>query len=83
MRAGEFGPLRQWAIEHQIKVGQYLGAEAFVPVVQAHIMADTESLGGAGVEWLEHWATLPQHQRLVRIPTSAIRAALIFRKRIV
>ena len=69
MRAGEFGPLRQWAIEHQIKVGQYLGAEDFVPVVQAHIMADTESLGGAGVEWLEHWATLPQHQRLVRIPT--------------
>jgi predicted aconitase len=69
MRAGEFGPLRQWAIEHQIKVGQYLGAEDFVPVVQAHIMADTESLGGAGVEWLEHWTTLPQHQRLVRIPT--------------
>ena len=69
MRAGEFGPLRQWAIEHQIKVGQYLGAADFVPVVQAHIMADTESLGGAGVEWLEHWAALPRHQRLVRIPT--------------
>jgi predicted aconitase len=69
MRVGEFGPLRQWAIEHQIKVGQYLGAEDFVPVGQAHIMADTESLGVAGVEWLERWAALPQNQRQVRIPT--------------
>ncbi len=69
MRAGEFGPLRQWAIEHQIKVGTYLGAEDFVAVGQAHIMADTESLGAAGVEWLEHWAMLPLEQRRVRIPT--------------
>jgi predicted aconitase len=69
MRAGEFGPLRQWAIEHQIKVGDYLGADDFVPVGQAHIMADTESLGAAGVEWLEGWAALPEQQRRVRIPT--------------
>jgi predicted aconitase len=32
-------------------------------------MADTESLGVAGVEWLEHWTALPKDQRLVRIPT--------------
>src|SRR5580704_5372053 len=69
MCAGEFGPLRQWAIEHQIKVGDYLGADDFVPVGQAHIMADTESLGAAGVEWLERWAMLPDPQRRVRIPT--------------
>jgi predicted aconitase len=69
MRAGELGPLRQWAIEHQLKVGNYLGAEDFVAVGQAHIMADTESLGAAGVAWLEHWATLPVTQRQVRIPT--------------
>src|SRR5579863_915095 len=69
MRAGEFGPLRQWAIEHQIKVGGYLGAQDFVAVGQAHIMADTESLGAAGVEWLERWAKLPADQRNVRIPT--------------
>jgi len=58
-----------WAIDHQIKVGTYLGAEDFVPVSQAHIMADTESLGAAGVEWLERWAKLPAAQRRVRIPT--------------
>ena len=69
MRAGEFGPLRQWAIEHQIKVGRYFGAEDLVPVSQAHIMADTESLGVAGVEWLERLAALPDDQRRVRIPT--------------
>jgi predicted aconitase len=69
LQAGEFGPLRQWAIAHQIKVGDYLGAQDFVPVGQAHIMADTESLGVAGVEWLEHWATLPAVERTVRIPT--------------
>lgn len=69
MRAGEFGPAVQWAIEHQIKVGRYLGAADFVPVVQAHIMADTESLGLAGVEWLERMAALPDKQRRVRIPT--------------
>jgi predicted aconitase len=69
MRAGRRGPAVQWAIEHQIKVGRYLGAEDFVPVSQAHIMADTESLGVAGVEWLERWAKLPAEQRHVRIPT--------------
>jgi predicted aconitase len=69
MLAGEFGPFRQWAIDHQMKVGQYLQAPDFVPVMQAHIMADTESLGGAGVEWLESWTKLPEKQRLVRIPT--------------
>lgn len=69
LRGGEFGPAAQWAIEHQIKVGQYLGASDFVPVRQAHIMADTESLGVAGVEWLEGLARLPADQRRVRIPT--------------
>src|SRR5437660_11485924 len=69
LRNGEFGPAAQWAIEHQIKVGDYLGAGDFVPVTQAHIMADTESLGVAGVEWLERWARLPPPQRRVRIPT--------------
>ena len=69
MHAGELGPAAQWAIDHQIKVGRYLGAKDFVPVNQAHIMADTESLGAAGVEWLERLAKLPAEQRRVRIPT--------------
>ena len=69
MLAGAAGPARQWAIEHQVQVGRYLGANDFVPVSQAHIMADTESLGSAGVAWLERMAALPERQRQVRIPT--------------
>jgi predicted aconitase len=69
MLAGAAGPARQWAIEHQMRVGRYLGASDFVPVSQAHIMADTESLGVAGVEWLERLAALPDSERRVRIPT--------------
>ena len=69
MLAGAAGRARQWAIEHQMRVGRYLGAADFVPVSQAHIMADTESLGVAGVEWLERLAALPEHERRVRIPT--------------
>ncbi|HEY6432717.1 MAG TPA: aconitase X catalytic domain-containing protein [Acetobacteraceae bacterium] len=67
--AGQDGPARQWAIEHQMRVGRYLGAADLVPVSQAHIMADTESLGVAGVEWLERLAALPDDQRRVRVPT--------------
>src|SRR6516162_4375413 len=69
MRAGECGPAAQWAIEHQIKVGEYLGAHDFVPVTQAHVMADTESLGAAGVEWLERLAAQPAERRRLRVPT--------------
>src|SRR5215510_1299064 len=69
LRAGAFGRAAQWAIEHQIKVGRYLGARDFVAVREAHVMADTESLGLAGVEWLEHLARLPAQERRVRVPT--------------
>ncbi|HSC96614.1 MAG TPA: aconitase X catalytic domain-containing protein [Burkholderiales bacterium] len=53
MLRGELGRALQSAIEHQVKVGDFFGAADFVPVTQAHIMADTESLGEAGVRWLE------------------------------
>ncbi len=49
MLAGELGPVRKIAMEHQVKVGEFFGAEDLVPVSQAHIMADTESLGEGGL----------------------------------
>lgn len=67
MLAGERGFVARTAIEHQIKVGEFFGASDFVPVTQAHIMADTESLGQAGVMWLERLADARDGQ--VRIPT--------------
>ena len=67
--AGKQGPLPQLALQHQIAVGDFFGAADFVPVTQAHIMADTESLGDAGVRWLESLAATKEGRRRVRIPT--------------
>lgn len=67
MLAGELGVVVKTAIEHQIKVGTFFHAEDFVPVTQAHVMADTESLGQAGVVWLERLADARAGR--VRIPT--------------
>jgi predicted aconitase len=66
MRAGELGRVAQLALEHQIQVGDFFGAPDFVPVTQAHVMADTESLGEAGVAWLE---SLARDGGRVRVPT--------------
>ena len=69
MRAGALGEPRRWAIEHQIIVGEFFDAADLVPVSQAHIMADTESLGEAGIAFLEGLAAAPEAERRVRIPT--------------
>lgn len=67
MRAGELGRAARIAIEHQIRVGEFFGAADFVEVTQAHVMADTESLGRSGVEWLE--ALAREDDARVRVPT--------------
>ena len=69
MLDGQHGRARQWAIQHQIEVGDFFDAADFVPVGQSHIMADTESLGEEGVRWLESLAAMPDKERHVRIPT--------------
>src|ERR1700719_3346259 len=69
MLAGELGAVRRWGISHQIPVGEFFDAADFVPVSQAHVMADTESLGEAGVRFLEALAASPEVERRVRVPT--------------
>ncbi|TXN41236.1 DUF521 domain-containing protein [Methylobacterium sp. WL30] len=69
MRAGAFGEARRLAIEHQIAVGDFFDAPDFVAVTQAHVMGDTESLGEAGVAYVERLAALPEAERRTRIPT--------------
>ncbi|HXR57820.1 MAG TPA: aconitase X catalytic domain-containing protein [Burkholderiales bacterium] len=68
MLAGDHGAAVKSAIEHQVRVGEFFGAADFVPVTQAHIMADTESLGEAGVAWVESLAKNDPGAR-VRVPT--------------
>lgn len=69
MLAGALGEPRRWAIQHQRQVGAFFDAEDLVPVGQAHIMADTESLGPHGVEFLEGLARCRPAERRVRVPT--------------
>lgn len=68
MLAGEMGEPKRWAIEHMLRVGQVFDAPDLVPVSQAHMMGDTESLGVAGVEFLESLAKHPEEQRHVSVP---------------
>src|SRR3954471_23598638 len=69
MLAGELGAVRRWGISHQIAVGEFFDAADFVPVSQAHVMADTESLGEAGLRFLEGLAAAAEAERRVRVPT--------------
>ncbi|MFN0163997.1 MAG: aconitase X [Burkholderiales bacterium] len=67
--AGKSGEVPRIALAHQVAVGEFFGAADLVPVSQAHIMADTESLGEAGVAWLEMLAATKGGRRRVCIPT--------------
>lgn len=69
MLAGEFGEVPRQAIAHQKMVGEFFGAADFVPVTQAHVMADTESLGESGVQWLESLASCADGSGKLRVPT--------------
>lgn len=69
MLAGEFGEPRRRALQQQMQVGRFFDADGFVEIAQVHLMADTESLGEAGVVWLEELAAYPEEERRVRVPT--------------
>ena len=69
MLDGRHGPARQEALRQQMAVGRVFDAGDFVEVAHVHLMADTESLGESGVEWLESIARLPEVDRRVRVPT--------------
>lgn len=69
MLAGGFGEPRRIALEQQIMVGDFFDAPDFVEVSQVHLMADTESLGEAGVGFLEKMAGYNEAERRVAVPT--------------
>ena len=53
MPAGPHGAARREAISYQIAVGDFWGAERFVPITNAHLMGDIEVMGDAGLGFLE------------------------------
>ncbi len=69
MLAGAHGPASRYGMAQIVKVGDFFDAADCVEVAQVHLMADTESLGEAGVVFLEELAALPVEQRRVRVPT--------------
>lgn len=69
MLAGKLGEPRRWAIEQQMRVGRFFDAKDFVEVAQVHLMADAESFGESGAQFLEALAAAPEAERRVRVPT--------------
>lgn len=67
MLAGAQGPAVKRALEMQVEVGAFFGAEALVPVSSAHLMAEIESMGEAGLAFVEEMADLGAR---VRVPTT-------------
>ncbi len=68
MLAGELGEPRRWALDHMMRVGAMFDAEDLVPVSQAHMMADPESLGEAGVAFMEELASHSASEVRVAVP---------------
>jgi hypothetical protein len=67
MLAGEMGEAVRRAIELQIKVGDFFGADRFVPVDSVHMMAEIESMHEPCLEWVQEMAALGGR---VRVPTT-------------
>jgi predicted aconitase len=56
MVSGSDGPAVKWALDYQLAVGEFFGAQRLVPVRSAHAHCDGEALGEAGVRFLEQLA---------------------------
>ncbi|KDC42698.1 PF04412 family protein [Bordetella bronchiseptica MBORD681] len=54
MLRGDKGAAVQEAIEFQVQVGNFFGAERFVPITHAHVMGDIEVMGDGGLQHLRH-----------------------------
>jgi predicted aconitase len=67
MLAGAEGEAVQRALQMQREVGEFFGATDFVPVNSAHLMAEIESMGEAGLAFVEEMAALGGQ---VRVPTT-------------
>lgn len=58
MLQGERGEAVRQALQVQLEVGGFFGAERFVPVNNVHMMGDIEVMGDGGLEFLRRMAEL-------------------------
>ena len=54
--AGSRGDAARRALEYQIEVGRFWGAERLVPVTNVHMMGDIEVMGDGGLDYLRRQA---------------------------
>ena len=62
--AGSRGEAARRALEYQIEVGRFWGAQRMVPVTNVHMMGDIEVMGDGGLEYLR------AHQGRCAVPTT-------------
>ncbi|CAN5871514.1 aconitase X [soil metagenome] len=72
MLAGRSGDAVRLALESQLAVAEFFGARRFVPIKQAHVMADWEAMDDAGCEFLQRMVELGAQTAVptTRNPTS-------------
>ncbi len=68
MLAGEYGKAKQFGMQQALCVGNFFDATDMVEVSQVHLMADPESLGDAGLKFLESLVETPKEERTVVVP---------------
>ncbi len=64
MLGGAQGPAVQRALQFQLEVGRFFGAERFVPITNAHMMGDIEVLGDAGLALLREFQAAGARARI-------------------
>jgi predicted aconitase len=67
IRAGRRGEPARRALEMQMAVGEFFGAEGMVPVTSAHLTGDPESMGEAGLAFVDD---LARHGARFVVPTT-------------
>ncbi len=75
MRRGTAGPAVQWAIEQQIEVGRFFGAERLIPVGSVLAGAEIGITGASGLALLERLAA---DAARVRVPSFTAACSLDF-----
>lgn len=58
MLGGALGEAPRQALELQLEVGEFFGAERLVPVSNVHMMGDVEVMGDGGLEFMRRMAEL-------------------------
>ncbi len=66
MLDGAHGKAAQWAIEYQLRVGEFFDAEDFVPVRLVHLSTDRETIGDSGLRFIDDLAQMPPAERRPR-----------------